>query len=168
TSAGCASGSRSRARRGRWGTAAGGGLRAPRGGGGGARGGDPPPPGAGLFPPPPPPPAPPAPPPPGPPPAARPPPRRPRPPGGAVGIERGLAPWFRALLVPFVLPQLPGVVEALRAGARAADVGCGAGIALLEMAKAFPRARFDGYDISEHALARAERNRAAAGVANAS
>jgi 2-polyprenyl-3-methyl-5-hydroxy-6-metoxy-1,4-benzoquinol methylase len=89
-------------------------------------------------------------------------------PEGAAGIERGLAPWFRALLVPFVLPQLPGVVEALRAGARAADVGCGAGVALLEMAKAFPRARFDGYDISEHALARAERNRAAAAVANAS
>jgi 2-polyprenyl-3-methyl-5-hydroxy-6-metoxy-1,4-benzoquinol methylase len=36
------------------------------------------------------------------------------------------------------------------------------------MARAFPRSRFRGYDISEHALARAERNREAAGVANAS
>jgi len=87
---------------------------------------------------------------------------------GAAGVERGLAPWFRAMLVPCVLPRVPGVVDALRGGAQVADVGCGAGVALLEMAKAFPRSRFHGYDISEHALARAERNREAAGVANAS
>ena len=54
----------------------------------------------------------------------------------------------------------------LEAGAKVADVGCGAGVALLEMAKAFPRSTFHGYDISRHALARAEENRAAAGVAN--
>src|SRR5262245_35966309 len=42
-------------------------------------------------------------------------------PEGAVGVERGLAPWFRALLVPFVLPRLPRVQDALRAGAEAAD-----------------------------------------------
>jgi 2-polyprenyl-3-methyl-5-hydroxy-6-metoxy-1,4-benzoquinol methylase len=86
---------------------------------------------------------------------------------GAAGIERGLAPWFRALLVPFVLPRVPGVVDRLRDGAEVADVGCGAGVALLEMAKAFPRSHFHGYDISEHALERAERNRTAAGVPNA-
>jgi 2-polyprenyl-3-methyl-5-hydroxy-6-metoxy-1,4-benzoquinol methylase len=89
-------------------------------------------------------------------------------PDGAVGVERGLAPWFRALLVPFVLPRVPGVLDALRGEAEVADVGCGAGVALLEMAKAFPRSRFHGYDISEHALARAESNRAAASVSNAS
>jgi 2-polyprenyl-3-methyl-5-hydroxy-6-metoxy-1,4-benzoquinol methylase len=87
---------------------------------------------------------------------------------GAAGVERGLAPWFRAMLVPFVLPRVPGVVDTLRGGAQVADVGCGAGVALLEMAKAFPRSRFQGYDISEHALARAERNRESAGVENAS
>jgi 2-polyprenyl-3-methyl-5-hydroxy-6-metoxy-1,4-benzoquinol methylase len=88
-------------------------------------------------------------------------------PDGAAGVERGLAPWFRALLVPFVLPRVPGIVERLRDGAEAVDVGCGAGVALLEMAKAFPRSRFHGYDISEHALERAERNRSAAGIDNA-
>jgi 2-polyprenyl-3-methyl-5-hydroxy-6-metoxy-1,4-benzoquinol methylase len=88
-------------------------------------------------------------------------------PEGARGIERGIAPWFRALLVPFVLPRLGGVVERLRAGAAVADVGCGAGVALLEMAKAFPRSEFHGYDISQHALTRAEENRAQAGVSNA-
>jgi len=87
--------------------------------------------------------------------------------GGAVGIERGLGAWFRALLVPFALPRVPGAVERLKAGARVADVGCGAGVALLEMAKAFPGAEFHGYDISQHALERARENGQAAGVANA-
>jgi 2-polyprenyl-3-methyl-5-hydroxy-6-metoxy-1,4-benzoquinol methylase len=88
-------------------------------------------------------------------------------PEGAAGVERGLAPWFRALLVPFVLPRVPGVEAALRRGVEAADVGCGAGVALLELAKAFPGSRFHGYEISAHALERAEHNRAAAGVSNA-
>jgi 2-polyprenyl-3-methyl-5-hydroxy-6-metoxy-1,4-benzoquinol methylase len=87
-------------------------------------------------------------------------------PEGAAGIERGLAPWFRALLVPMVLPRVSGVVAALRSGIHVADVGCGAGAALIEMARAFPASEFHGYDISRHALERAERNRDAAGVAN--
>jgi len=40
-------------------------------------------------------------------------------PEGARGIERGIAPWFRALLVPLALPRVPGVVDRLREGARA-------------------------------------------------
>ncbi len=89
-------------------------------------------------------------------------------PEGAAGIERGLAPWFRALLVPMALPRLEGVVDRLREGALVADVGCGAGAALLEMAKAFPASEFHGWDISKHALERAQENRSEAGVANAS
>jgi 2-polyprenyl-3-methyl-5-hydroxy-6-metoxy-1,4-benzoquinol methylase len=88
-------------------------------------------------------------------------------PEGARGVERGLGPRFKALLVPVVLPKLPGVVPALEAGAQVADVGCGAGAALLAMAKAFPKSAFHGYDISEHALARAQENRREAGIENA-
>jgi len=88
-------------------------------------------------------------------------------PEGARGVEQMLAPWFRTMLVPLALPQLDGVVAKLEAGAQVADIGCGAGIALLEMAKAYPQSQFHGYDISQHALARAEANRQAAGVANA-
>lgn len=86
---------------------------------------------------------------------------------GARGIERGLAPWFRALLVPAVLPKLEGTVATLEGGALVADVGCGAGVALLQMAKAFPESEFHGYDISVHALDRAEENRREDGVTNA-
>ncbi len=87
-------------------------------------------------------------------------------PGAAAGIERGFAPWYRALLVPMALPRIAGVVPALERGARVADVGCGAGVALLEMASAFPNSHFHGYDISHHALSRAESNRLAAGLDN--
>jgi 2-polyprenyl-3-methyl-5-hydroxy-6-metoxy-1,4-benzoquinol methylase len=87
-------------------------------------------------------------------------------PEGARGIERVFNNWYRFTLVPQVLPRLDGVESKLQAGAKAADIGCGAGIALVEMAKAFPRSQFHGYDISQHALARAEVNKAQAGLKN--
>ena len=88
-------------------------------------------------------------------------------PEGAVGIERSFEPWNNAFLLPTVLPALEGIVDRLTSGARVVDVGCGAGGAVLLMAEAFPRSSFVGYDISHHALERAEQKRAAAGVANA-
>jgi 2-polyprenyl-3-methyl-5-hydroxy-6-metoxy-1,4-benzoquinol methylase len=87
-------------------------------------------------------------------------------PEGARGVEGMLAPWFRAMLVPIVLPRLDGVCARLTAGVTAADIGCGSGVALIEMAKAYPRSQFHGYDISRHALERAAAHRRAAGVAN--
>jgi 2-polyprenyl-3-methyl-5-hydroxy-6-metoxy-1,4-benzoquinol methylase len=87
-------------------------------------------------------------------------------PEGARGVEGMLAPWFRTILVPIALPRLEGVMAKLQAGAKVADVGCGTGIALIEMAKAFPRSDFHGYEISEHALDLADRNAAAASVTN--
>lgn len=85
---------------------------------------------------------------------------------GNRGVERMFAPWFRTMLVPVALPALDGVVAKLATGARVADVGCGAGVALIEMAKAFPRSRFDGYEISQYALQRAAENLREAGVEN--
>jgi len=87
---------------------------------------------------------------------------------GARGTERGLAPWYKHSLVKIALPKLDGVVEKLERGARAADVGCGAGAALITMAKAFPRSEFHGYELSSHALERAVRNREQSGVSNLS
>jgi 2-polyprenyl-3-methyl-5-hydroxy-6-metoxy-1,4-benzoquinol methylase len=89
-------------------------------------------------------------------------------PEGARGIERGFAPWYRTFLVPLAIPSLEGVKAKLEAGAKVADVGCGGGVALLELAKAFPKAELHGYDLSRHAIERAERNRAAARVDNVS
>ncbi|MGD9705837.1 MAG: class I SAM-dependent methyltransferase [Acidimicrobiia bacterium] len=87
-------------------------------------------------------------------------------PEGAVGIERSFEPWNRAFLVPLVLPALEGVVDKLSAGATVADIGCGAGSAVLLMAEAFPASRFYGYDISRYALARAETKKQEAAAGN--
>ena len=87
-------------------------------------------------------------------------------PEGNRSVERMFAPWYRSQLVTVALPALDGVLPKLERGAKVADVGCGAGVALVEMAKAFPGSEFHGYDIAEHALERAESNRAAAGLDN--
>lgn len=82
--------------------------------------------------------------------------------------ERFWAPWFKHMLVGTVLPSLDGIVEKLKRGAKVADIGCGAGVAIVEMAKAFPRSEFYGYDNSENALARALALKKETGVSNAS
>jgi 2-polyprenyl-3-methyl-5-hydroxy-6-metoxy-1,4-benzoquinol methylase len=87
---------------------------------------------------------------------------------GALGIERSFEPWSNTFLLPTVLPAMDGVVERLRSGAHVADIGCGAGSAVLLMAAAFPTSSFIGYDTSRHALARAIDKQAAAGISNAS
>ena len=87
-------------------------------------------------------------------------------PEGARGVERGFAPWFRTLLVPVAIPRLDGLQQRLESGLAVADVGCGAGVALLELARAFPASEFHGYDISSYALARAEENKKEAGLGN--
>jgi len=85
---------------------------------------------------------------------------------GNRGVELGFAPWYRSMLVPFALPALDGVTAKLQAGAKVADIGCGAGVAMIEMAKAFPRSQFHGYEISKHALAQGEKNKVEAGAGN--
>jgi len=84
-------------------------------------------------------------------------------PRGAHRTERMLGPWARLALVPVVLPMLDGVVAKLEAGADVCDVGCGAGVALEAMAKAFPASRFVGYDPSRHAVERARQKVAGLG-----
>ncbi len=82
------------------------------------------------------------------------------------GMGRTFRNWYRNVLVPVALPMLDGTVATLEAGGVAADIGCGTGIALITLAKAFPRSRFHGYDISALALERARADAAAAGLAN--
>ena len=87
-------------------------------------------------------------------------------PGAAHQTEQMLGPWIRLALVPTILPALDGVVGRLEAGATVADVGCGAGTALVAMAERYPASRFEGYDNSRHAIARAEANIAASHASN--
>ncbi len=58
---------------------------------------------------------------------------------------------FEARLVSDILP-LTGLVDRLKEGIDVVDVGCGTGHAVNLMAKAFPKSRFYGYDISRDGI----------------
>lgn len=87
-------------------------------------------------------------------------------PNAAHRTERMLGPWTRQELVPRILPALEGVVDKLQAGAVAADVGCGGGVALMTMAQAFPNSEFHGYDPSQIAIDRCRAKAADMGLDN--
>jgi 2-polyprenyl-3-methyl-5-hydroxy-6-metoxy-1,4-benzoquinol methylase len=57
-----------------------------------------------------------------------------------------------------ILPLVPGLVRRLEQGIDVLDVGCGAGRAMIALARMFPFSRFSGYDCSADAIesARAE------------
>jgi 2-polyprenyl-3-methyl-5-hydroxy-6-metoxy-1,4-benzoquinol methylase len=50
--------------------------------------------------------------------------------------------------------------------ARVADIGCGAGWASIAIARAYPKARVDGFDFDEPSIAAARANAAEAGLAD--
>lgn len=52
----------------------------------------------------------------------------------------------------FILPVVPGLEAKLEAGIDVIDVGCGAGRALLHLARRFPRSRFTGIDLLQDAI----------------
>ena len=89
-------------------------------------------------------------------------------PEGAVGIERSFEPWTNANLINTVLPAINGITDTLTSGATVADIGCGAGSAILLMGKHFPKSSFVGYDISQYALDRAADKLNASGLNNVS
>jgi SAM-dependent methyltransferase len=62
------------------------------------------------------------------------------------------------------LPAIPDVDAALRAGGRAADVGCGLGWSSIGIALAYPDATVDGYDVDLPSIEAARRNAREAGV----
>ncbi len=81
-------------------------------------------------------------------------------------IQRGTAPWYKHQLVQKWLPAMPQVVEKLREGGKALDVGCGSGVAAITLAKTFPKARVFGYDNHPGSIRRARANAKSAGVRN--
>lgn len=74
---------------------------------------------------------------------------------------------FDAALVDGILTLVPGLVERLEQGIDVVDVGTGGGHAVNVMARAFPRSRFLGIDISEEGLGLARAEAEAWGLTNA-
>ena len=75
-------------------------------------------------------------------------------------------PWFDRRLAGALagVPELHGVLS--RPGARIADVGCGHGWSAIALARAYPRATVDGYDVDGVALDSARAHAEEAGVAD--
>ncbi len=82
------------------------------------------------------------------------------------GFERFSRTAFRNNLVQDWVPAMPNVDAALRAGGSVADVGCGNGQALIFLATGYPDAHLVGYDSYAPAIAAANANAQAAGLAN--
>lgn len=82
----------------------------------------------------------------------------------------GVAAFFRsgyaAHLVQDWLPAIEGMSGKLAAGATVADVGCGYGHSTILMAKAFPKARFFGFDTHAASIAEAREIAKLEGVAD--
>lgn len=82
------------------------------------------------------------------------------------GVRRLTGVSFEHLLVQAWIPAISGLERRLRDGARLADVGCGGGVALIQLAKAFPRSTFQGFDLHGPSIEQATRAARAAGVAD--
>ena len=87
-------------------------------------------------------------------------------PEAVVAQEALNRPAYVNSLVAEWLPALPDVQARLEGGARVADLGTGAGWSAIELAKAYPAARIDGYDNDEESIAHARRNAAEHGVSD--
>ena len=78
-------------------------------------------------------------------------------------------PAFVNQLVAEWIPQVPDVAARLAdttRTTRVADVGCGLGWAAIELAKAYPHLRIDGYDSDEESISKARCNAADHGVSD--
>ena len=82
------------------------------------------------------------------------------------GQERFGAIRFDNLLVQRWIPGMPEVKEKLESGALVADVGCGAGGALINLAQAFPKSQYFGFDIFAPNVERATLHAQQAGVSD--
>jgi SAM-dependent methyltransferase len=82
------------------------------------------------------------------------------------GTERFFRAGYNANLIGAWLPALDGVVDKLRRGGRAADVGCGHGASTILMAQSFPDSEFVGYDYHAPSVDVARERAQKAGVNN--
>jgi SAM-dependent methyltransferase len=81
-----------------------------------------------------------------------------------TGCERFFRPGYIANLTDSWLPALDGVVDRLRTGARAADIGCGHGASTILMAEEYPNSTFTGSDYHDESIQSARKRAADAGL----
>ena len=86
--------------------------------------------------------------------------------GGPLAIEQMNRAVYEARFIRKWLPAMPQVVQALQAGGRAIDIGCGTGIIPMLLAQAFPEARIDGLYFDARSIEIARENARHAGLAD--
>lgn len=59
--------------------------------------------------------------------------------------------------VLLVVPSIPGLQERMNAGLRILDVGCGSGLLMIQLARAFPNCEFVGVDVDRFGIEDARR-----------
>ncbi|MDN3720573.1 class I SAM-dependent methyltransferase [Roseibium salinum] len=69
-------------------------------------------------------------------------------------------------LFEHILPLVAGLEARLEAGIDVLDAGCGRGLALMAMARRYPKSRFTGYDLCADAIAHAAETARAQGLSN--
>jgi ubiquinone/menaquinone biosynthesis C-methylase UbiE len=73
---------------------------------------------------------------------------------------------FDVRLVNSIIPLVDGLADRLESGIDALDVGCGRGRAINIMARAYPKSRFVGYDISREGIESAKHEAREWGLTN--
>jgi SAM-dependent methyltransferase len=84
------------------------------------------------------------------------------------GVERFFRTAYTHELAQTWFPAVPGLVPALEAGARVADVGCGHGLSSLRIAETWPASTVTGFDIHRPSVLVARAKAVEAGTQNAS
>ena len=77
-------------------------------------------------------------------------------------------PVYDHLLVDAIVPLVPGLHDRLTAGGRCADVACGTGRAVTNLAAAYPASTFAGYDLDPTGLERGRARAEQLGLGNVS
>ena len=80
------------------------------------------------------------------------------------GFQRFSRTWFVNYLCQDWIPAMPDIDARLRAGGSVADIGCGNGLALVQLARHYPTAKLVGFDLHPPAIEAARANAEAEGV----
>lgn len=83
-----------------------------------------------------------------------------------IGVDRFTSSWHENLLTQAWIPAVHDLQAKLERGCRVADVGCGAGRALIRLAQKFPRVTAVGYDVHSPSIERARTLAAEAGLSD--